>query len=696
MSAKTWRLAGVALACLGLIPRLAAGQGSIGPAQDLQIPQGFRGSGVTSMIRAGGLAFFTVQGTYVSESLWRSDGTGPGTFALAVTGSPAALSQAGLRFWTVQGSRVFFTKPLDAAAHRDLWRSDGTVEGTVPLTQGLSLAIDASAGEPPTSLAVPESGLVFFSAGAESAQPDYELWATDGTAEGTRLVKDVNPAGPSNPGHMAALGGQLFFLVEAPQGRELWRSDGTPEGTERVESLPQLDGGKVVLARAGDALFLLAETATGVRLWRNDGRWTSDLLDFPAFRLLGHAAAGRHFFVAIGDEGSEDKLLFAASGDLGDPGIPVQVLKTSSPGTFDLFAFGDGVLFALSETGTGLEPWLSDGTAEGTRRIADLCPGPCDFPLLRGEELNGWLVLLTEKEVWLSDGTGGGTFRAAEYPSAYDVKFLTLPNRILIATWTLVPALGFPVGQLWSLPVTAPAPPPGGWLESPRVPGFRFKVRIDGQTPGRLEPSCMARTLCVSGALPGRSEVFVRWPSLVKLMTAAVEVWALQTATDHLRHYRLEATDPAGSTLEGLLDRNGFQDLTGALESSVAEAKTPKAPKPPQPPGRWIESKTVPGFRVQARLTMGGKSQLLRREPCIAETFCLSGAVPGQAELLVRVTGPRPNGYYWPMLARFTPAALEVWIEQRKTGKVRYYRLNSPASGSAALDGLVDRQGFKR
>jgi hypothetical protein len=64
-------------------------------------------------------------------------------------------------------------------------------------------------------------------------------------------------------------------------------------------------------------------------------------------------------------------------------------------------------------------------------------------------------------------------------------------------------------------------------------------------------------------------------------------------------------------------------------------------------------------------------------------------------ELLVRVPGPRPNGYYWPTLARFTPAALELWVQQRSTGMIRYYRLNPQPASSSQLDGYFDRQGFR-
>ena len=99
---------------------------------------------------------------------------------------------------------------------------------------------------------------MFFSASPRSGSPDFELWATDGTPEGTRLVKDVNPEGSSNPRRMTAFGGRLFFFADTPQGRELWRSDGTPEGTERVHDFPT--GPEILdLIPAGGALFVLAE-----------------------------------------------------------------------------------------------------------------------------------------------------------------------------------------------------------------------------------------------------------------------------------------------------------------------------------------------------------------------------------------------------------------------------------------------------
>lgn len=112
-----------------------------------------------------------------------------------------------------------------------------------------------------------------------------------------------------------------------------------------------------------------------------------------------------------------------------------------------------------------------------------------------------------------------------------------------------------------------------GWLSSSEVPGFRFQVEItppnaDEPIPGSLETSCLAGTLCASGALPGRVEVLMRvvgpkpngklWPTFVKFTTSQVEVVVEQTATGETRTYSLPAAIPGEDELPGLFDREGF------------------------------------------------------------------------------------------------------------------------------------------
>ncbi|MCY1020884.1 ELWxxDGT repeat protein [Pyxidicoccus sp. MSG2] len=67
-----------------------------------------------------------------------------------------------------------------------------------------------------------------------------ELWKTDGTAEGTVLVKDINPgpenAFPGDPNTPFVVGsGLVFNAIEPVHGDELWWTDGTTAGTRMAD-----------------------------------------------------------------------------------------------------------------------------------------------------------------------------------------------------------------------------------------------------------------------------------------------------------------------------------------------------------------------------------------------------------------------------------------------------------------------------
>jgi ELWxxDGT repeat protein len=66
-----------------------------------------------------------------------------------------------------------------------------------------------------------------------------ELWVSDGTADGTLLLKDISPGdGGSSPGKMTAFKQKIYFDAYSPQFQsELWSTDGTPEGTAMFADL---------------------------------------------------------------------------------------------------------------------------------------------------------------------------------------------------------------------------------------------------------------------------------------------------------------------------------------------------------------------------------------------------------------------------------------------------------------------------
>ncbi|HUP42210.1 MAG TPA: hypothetical protein VM599_03290 [Thermoanaerobaculia bacterium] len=114
------------------------------------------------------------------------------------------------------------------------------------------------------------------------------------------------------------------------------------------------------------------------------------------------------------------------------------------------------------------------------------------------------------------------------------------------------------------------------------------------------------------------------------------------------------------------------------------------------PPENALTSPELPGYRVWVLITgRPGDSRWGAEVPaCLAETICASGAVPGRVEVMVRVVGPKPNGFLWPLLVKLTTSRVEVWIEQEATGELRYYLLPGASPGDDTLPGLFDRRGF--
>lgn len=209
---------------------------------------------VDNLINVNGTLFFAASG-----QLWKSDGTHSGTLPIrTIEGLETS------RFFVLNDS-LFFTG-FDNEGMLSLWKSDGTEAGTVVVNLG-------SGTYAPRCLASIDGIHYFFT---ESSERDRELWRTDGTTQGTRRIKAGLPAltyeERSRPTDDSAIGigGTLFFTV----GGQLWKSDGTEAGTTGYPAPTLWVMGRrqhvvTKLASLNGALFFSADDGIhGMELWK--------------------------------------------------------------------------------------------------------------------------------------------------------------------------------------------------------------------------------------------------------------------------------------------------------------------------------------------------------------------------------------------------------------------------------------------
>lgn len=143
-----------------------------------------------------------------------------------------------------------------------------------------------------------------------------------------------------------------------------------------------------------------------------------------------------------------------------------------------------------------------------------------------------------------------------------------------------------------------------------------------------------------------------------------------------------------GHRIEAYSDARFVQHLLGGI--LWAAGVDPALPPPPAVDP--ITSRELPDFRFWVRISDTRTGTEVT--DCPSETVCVAGAIPDRAEVLLRIVGPRPNGYLWPTIVRFTASKTEVWIQQATTGLTKYYTFPASGQSSEILPGLIDRTGF--
>lgn len=193
-----------------------------------------------------------------NSELWISDGTESGTVLLRKI--PAAFIQnLNFRILQVIGDRLFFSSTyLEQKDECGLWVSDGTPDGTYLLKKPACLNQYSM---------VPVGDVLLFAVDVPTG--GWELWRSDGTPEGTQLVGGGFTFGREGyrPSFLLVDQEILYLAIHDDQGCALWRSDGSAAGTKPIQqACPQ-----EMVSVQGTIFFVLRRNEIEIELWKSDG-----------------------------------------------------------------------------------------------------------------------------------------------------------------------------------------------------------------------------------------------------------------------------------------------------------------------------------------------------------------------------------------------------------------------------------------
>ncbi len=379
------------------------------------------------LMEFNGLTYYFADLPGGSGGLWQSDGTPENTRLIksGVWGGPAYFG-ASSRWWSVYNGVLYF-RGDDGPHGEELWRSDGTADGTYMLldiafglpssspcgfieidgwlyfttynqlwrTDGSQVLRISGANQTVAPLPIVFfKGMLYFS--GSDAEGGSELWRYDGISAGPqRLIDLITGPGGSGAYPLLVHNGWLYFTAHDAQDRyALWVTDGTQAGTRLFSNLDPNGGmnpGQLV-PFAGGILFFAGDGVHGGEVWYTPGMNAEGqpvaptlIADFvPGLNSSDPAMIGmfRTSFLFFAKDMTNTYTLWALS----DPGAAPEKIKDGLWPALNnpcckllepvMRAYLGKLYFLNKDPASGWELWETDGTPAGTHLSIDSWPGP--------------------------------------------------------------------------------------------------------------------------------------------------------------------------------------------------------------------------------------------------------------------------------------------------------------------------------
>ena len=376
--------------------------------------------------------FYANDGIHGNE-LWRTDGTFSETVLVKdINPGKADCYHAS---WTnnykpLSINNILYFVAKSGGVGFGLWRTDGTSQGTYLVKEIVTYSWDI-----PQFLTNFNDTLYFYA--------DDGLWKCDGTTSGTIKIKNVDAS------NLIVANNSLLFTTSGSNNSRLWKSDGTETGTVIVKEF----NGSIFFATIcsiaynNKLYFSVSENYYGIRLWMSDGTTsgTIPVVDNMGDYIIYHqelVVSNNNLFIT-GYDSAWQQVLWKSNGIISGT-EKIYTFKHNYTGFVHELIDINGTLFFQAKDSTvgnynneDSYLWKSDGTTEGTEVITTLTsliliayPTSYDNNLFlcAFDSINGY-------ELWKSDGTSEGTHIVKNiYPGDRDAfpSYLTTLNDKLI------------------------------------------------------------------------------------------------------------------------------------------------------------------------------------------------------------------------------------------------------------------------
>ncbi|MEA3314733.1 MAG: hypothetical protein U9Q30_02595 [Campylobacterota bacterium] len=326
------------------------------------IREGTSGSNPNSFEEINGKLIFLANDGLNGQEMWISDGTTDGTELLL---NPNATSSSTNYYYIGKDKdNLYFHTSyyISASSGYDytltLWKTDGTKEGTTSIysstyntTKNTGEKLDFTTDV--NKFTVTDSGKIYFMATHSTYDEDTEewkskgeeLWTSDGSSLGTKMVEDFNiGSSDSNFHYFRTIGEKILFRNYVDSKYQLWVSDGTSAGTYELKT------------KNGDSLY--------TNYYYDDEHISKELNGkvFLYGKLEENDKYGYELYVTDGTSAGTNLVKDITPDD-----------TASSPQSF--YIFNDNIYFKAYTPNYGYELWKSDGTTSGTQMVHDIYYG---------------------------------------------------------------------------------------------------------------------------------------------------------------------------------------------------------------------------------------------------------------------------------------------------------------------------------